>query len=150
MSRAITFHIEVEEESDSSFRFNYNNSSTGLPMNLTGFRAEMQVLPGYAGDQGSEPALIFTSEPNGGILLGGVYGTVDLFISYEDTKDKYWDQAKYTLYLINPAGGRSPFAKGFFTINRTTMKLRSSGLIDLSTGPTPDTPDNLGPGGVDS
>jgi hypothetical protein len=126
---AIPFNIEIEEESDESFRFNYAHNSTGLPMDLTGYRAEMQVRVGYAGLRGPEPVLTFTSEPGGGIVLGGPSGTVDLYVSYEDTRDKWWNQATYTLFLINPNGGRSP-------------------LPDVSEGEA--SPNNLGEGGLDS
>jgi hypothetical protein len=146
---AITFNIEIEEEADESFRFNYANDSTGLPMDLTGYRAEMQVRTGYSGNRNQEPAIIFTSEPGGGIVLGGTSGSVDLYISYEDTKDLWWTQAAYTLFLISPKGARNPLVKGFFTINRSATILQSTGLPDISTGSEP-SPNNLGEGGLDS
>lgn len=147
---AITFNIEIEEESDESFRFNYADDSTGLPMDLTGFRAEMQVRVGYSGNQSVQPVLTFTSEPGGGIVLGGTQGTVDLFISYEDTKDLYWNQGAYTLFLINPRGGRSPLVKGFFTVNQSVTRLLDTALPDDTNGTTVASPNNLGKGGLDS
>jgi hypothetical protein len=143
-------HIEVDQEADESIRFHYTNTSTGLPVDLTGFRAELQVRCGYEGNtQGTIPVLIYTSETNGGIVLGGVYGTIDLYISYEDTKDIVWNTGKYTLYLITPASARIPFAKGFFTVNPSSLMLLDTGLPNIVTG-TPAHPNNEGKGGLDS
>jgi hypothetical protein len=146
---AITFNIEIDEEADESFRFNYCNDSTGLPMDLTGYRAEVQVRAGYAGLKGPDPVLTFTSEPGGGIVLGGPAGTVDLYISYEDTVGKWWSQGSYTLFLINPKGGRSPLVKGFFTVNQSSSRLQHTQLPDISGGAAV-SPNNLGEGGLDS
>jgi hypothetical protein len=143
----ITYHIVIEEETDASFRFTYTNASTGLPMDLTGYRAEMQVRSGYSGDSVA-PVLTYTTENGGGIILGGTAGTVDIFIAYTDTEDMQWNMGKYTLYLINPNSGRIPFVKGFFTINKTTTLLRDTNLPNTSNSSSPH-PNNLGLGGTD-
>lgn len=149
MSNVVTFNMEIEEEADTSFRFNYNNNSTGLPMDLTGYRAEMQVRKNYSGDGQTDPVLVFTSDANGGIILGGISGTIDIFISYEDTMKQLWNHGVYTIVLISPHGGRAPFVKGFLTINRSSTKLESTGLLNIA-GTTPTHPNNLGKGGLDS
>jgi hypothetical protein len=150
MSNVVTFHIEVEEEADTSFRFNYNHNSTGLPMDLTGYRAEMQVRKGYTGSEQIEPLLVFTSDTNNGIVLGGPTGTIDIFISYEDTRNQTWDKALYTLTIITPHGARSPFVKGFFTINKGATLIIDSGLVNNTSGATIPSPNNNGKGGLDS
>lgn len=109
------YHIEVDEGSDTSTRFFYSNGSTGLPVDLTGYRAEMQVKQNYDGAHSPIVLLTYTSDIGGGIVLG-TQGTVDLFISYVDTTNTLWDKAIYDLYLYPPVGARNKFVKGFFTI----------------------------------
>jgi len=144
-------NLELDEESDESIRFFYTNSSTGLLIDLTGYRAEMTVRTGYDGSSwnNTTPALQYTTETGGGIVLGGVNGTVDVYISYEDTKGKEWTTAVYNLYLITPSSNRISFARGFFTINRSGVKLIDSALPNKAITPQP-SPNNLGEGGLDS
>lgn len=77
----------------------YKNEDYTL-VDLTGFTAEMQIRTGY----GVEPIVAILSTSNGGIVLGGVLGTIDLLISKEDTK--LLDVAVkniYDLELLSPS-----------------------------------------------
>jgi hypothetical protein len=120
------FHIEIEEETDVTKRFFYTNISTGLPIDLTGYKAELQVRERYEGTSNLEPVLTYSSETGGGIVLGGTNGTVDIFISYSDTLNKTWNNAVYSLILIAPSGARSLLVKGFFTILGGASKIATS------------------------
>lgn len=71
--------------------------------NLTGFTAELKIkrkLPN--GDLESTSIIELTTE-NGGITLGGLEGTVDLYISAEDTATLPSANAFYDLKLIKGA-----------------------------------------------
>ncbi len=151
MSTTQIFHIEIDQEADASFRFHYNNISTGLPTNLTGYRAEMHVRRNYTGSNEAETLLTYTSETGGGLVLGGAAGTVDLYISYEDTATVCWDKALYSIFLINPRGGRIPLVRGFFTVIQSVVKLSNTALPDISasqTTPWPH-PNNYDEGGLE-
>lgn len=68
---------------------------------LTGFTANLQIkrkLPN--GDLEATPIVELTTE-NGGITLGGLEGTIDLFISATDTGALPSANAFYDLKLIN-------------------------------------------------
>lgn len=112
----LTHHVEVNEGTDTSFRLFYINSSTGFPFDLTGYSAQMQVRCEYSGVDNPDAVLRFTSNPNEGIVIGGTAGTIDVYISYEDTSNQTWTRGNYDLFLISPTGARTRFVKGFFTI----------------------------------
>ncbi len=148
MSNVQVYHIEIDEETDFSARFIYTNLSTGLPMDLTGYRAEMQVRKGYDGVYQTLPIMTLTTETNGGIVLGGELGTIDIFIAYADTMEQDWNEGMYKLIIISPTSGRVPFARGFFTISPNVTRLANTALPNIVSG-TVTHPNNKGEGGLD-
>lgn len=81
---------------DSTFRESFIlRDSTSSPTDLTGYEAIMEIKDGNC-------IVLFTlSTTNGRITLGGVTGTVDLFISAADT-DFDLDAMTYEFSIIGP------------------------------------------------
>lgn len=79
------------------------NSITGLPalesdltpIDLTGCSARMQVRSSVD----SADVLLELTTANGGIMLGGALGTIDLYVSDEDTTALGWTAGVYDLEL---------------------------------------------------
>lgn len=70
------------------------------PMNLTGFTARMQIRKTV-----QDTAIVHTlTSENGGIILGGASGTVELNIPAATTATFTFDEAVYDLELISPTG----------------------------------------------
>jgi hypothetical protein len=86
------------------------------PYDLTGYRARMQV-------RDAAGALIadLTTE-NGGITLGGVAGTIDLYVSDEDTAVMSFTTAQYDLFLLAPNGDAIPIIAGKVTLTKGQTK----------------------------
>ena len=144
------YNIEISEETDYFIQFLYNNLSTGLPQNLTGYRAECQVRRHYSGEtNGNLLALDFTTTTGGGIVLGGTAGTIQWSIPYTATQNTDWYQGSYSMILIDPTSLRIPFVKGLFTIIRSNILLKNTSLPDITTGSST-LPNNQGLGGISS
>lgn len=145
------YDVEVQQETDFAAQFLYNDPSTGLPINLTGYRAELQVRCAYSRVNSPTPVLTYTSGMDGGLVLGAAAGTVSWYISYADTENTNWTQGIYNLILIAPNSARIPLVKGFFTIIPSTTRLSNTELPDIySTVQNPTQPNNLGAGGLDA
>lgn len=67
---------------------------------LSNYTASMVIRDEPEGD-----ALLTLNTSNGGIALGGVAGTVTLFIDESDTEDLAWSEGHYDLLLTAPSGG---------------------------------------------
>lgn len=145
------FHIEIEEESDYTTTLVYNEASTGLPVNLTGYRAELQARQNYDGQSNPIYDLTCNSDTDGGIVLG-TDGTINITIPYTKTVQLMWDTAVYDLFIYSPTGVRSKFVKGFMTILRSATHFANSTLVDISGTKTPPLahPNNFGAGATDA
>jgi hypothetical protein len=122
------FNIELEAESDLTLTFVYNDSITGLPVDLTGYKAEMQVRQKYDGYDNQNISLEFNTNVNGGITLGGTAGTVTLAIPSSATSQYTWTDGVYDLFLVSNTGVRTKFLKGFFTIIQNVTRSEQSSL----------------------
>jgi hypothetical protein len=150
-----TFHIVIDEESDWTETFVWQDELTGLPVPLTGYRAEIQVRTGSDGDTATalnNPRVVLTFTTDGEnppIVLGGTAGTIQVTIPYSATYQTYWNQAVYSLILVSPTGQRKEFLRGFFIIQPNASKLGTSTLENLATG-TVESPNNQGAQAQDS
>lgn len=88
----------------------YNPDKTLV--NLTGCSAKMQVRK----DAGASTLLLELSTQNGGLVLGGVSGTIDIFVSDEDTAGFTWGPAIYDLFINQPNGDRIKLCKGSWSV----------------------------------
>ena len=145
-----TFHIEIDEESDYTTSFTYINNSTGLPMDLTGYRADIQVKSTYNGESNGAADLVYTSDSGGGIVLSGVTGVITVYIPYTDTTGLNWTRATWNLFLYSPQGMRLKFVSGFFTVIPSANKVATNTLSDIHLSqPTPlAEPNNFGAGAI--
>jgi hypothetical protein len=119
--RRNVYNIEVPEGTDYSVSFIYADPLTGLPVDLTGYSADMKVRTNnngtYDGQSNPDFVLEFTTGSSpGGIVLGGTAGTVTLTVTAAQTTQLNWNRAVQELVLINSAGLRTVFFYGFFTI----------------------------------
>jgi hypothetical protein len=69
--------------------------SAGVPVNLTGYSARMQVRPSYE----SEETLASLTSAGGNITLGGALGTIIATISATDTQKLNIQEGVYDLEL---------------------------------------------------
>lgn len=72
---------------------------TEIPRNLSGYTAELVAKTGPGGS-----VLMTLDTQAGGITLGGSNGTIDLFMTDEETDALTWRSALYTLSLIDASG----------------------------------------------
>lgn len=88
----------------------YRNSKTGIPYDLTGFTAKMQVKTGNCEEGCSEPTTELSTE-NGRIVLGGIGGTVIFNIAEEDMAVLPCGQYFYDC-IINTGSTKIDYFKG--------------------------------------
>jgi hypothetical protein len=95
------FKVKLTIYQGSTFRWHatFKNGSPAVVTDLTGYTARMQARGSIA--DANPPLLTLTTE-NGGITLGGVLGTIDLFLSATATAAITWTEAVYDLELIGP------------------------------------------------
>lgn len=101
---AATYNILIEQGSVFNFDLVYKDDE-GTPINLTGYKARMQVRRRYSSDE----ALISLSSDAGSITLGGALGTIHAEASAQVTKNLDIKQGVYDLELIPPAGEADAF-----------------------------------------
>lgn len=125
------FHIVVDEEMDYTRTFVDVNPSTYVQNDLTNYTAELQVrvsdghFDSYSDPQ--IPALDLNTK-NGGIVLGGVLGTITVKITSAQTTNLNWNRGVYNLVLISPTGSRRQFMSGFFSVNAGATKIGQTQL----------------------
>lgn len=113
------FNIELEELTDSIVSIIYEDQATGLPIDLTGFSAIMELRYNF----GDGNVILTLTDTNQGIELGGVTGNIDMIFSRGQTDQRSaqmaWSRAAYDLILIDPQGNRKKIIKGFVTVARS-------------------------------
>jgi hypothetical protein len=139
-------NLVLQEECDYSETFVYLDPATNLPVDITNWRAELQVRVGPNGDFSSfnniNAQLVYNTDTSA-IVLGGTAGTITLTIPYKDTYQLYWMTGDYSLILVTPVGKRIPFLKGFLTVLANASKLGNSTLVNDAEG-TIASPNNKG------
>lgn len=124
MNRTTTFHIELIEGSDYSESFVYQDPVTTLPVDLTGWSADLKVRIAMNGtyDGYSTPDYVIElGTSTGEIVLGDTTGSVTINISADKTTGLNWNRAVYTLMLTDTGGKKHPLFEGFFTILGSTI-----------------------------
>jgi hypothetical protein len=96
------FKAKLVIDQGATFRkqFVWKTGTPAAPVNLTGYTARMQIRPAID----SATVLATLTTENGGITLGGVAGTIALFIAHTATTDYTWEDGVYDLELVTPAG----------------------------------------------
>jgi len=90
----------------------YTGSTITTPVrDLTGYSGQMLIT-----DFDTGAVLKTLTDGNGGVTLGGVSGTITLYISDEDTATETWDNGKYLLTITSPGGDTDPILYGAINI----------------------------------
>lgn len=89
----------------------------GAPINLTGFTARMQIRTPENGS-----ILLSLTTENGGIVLGGVAGTITLAITAAATAALDWVYGRYDLELISAGGEVTPLLEGRVILDREVTR----------------------------
>ena len=89
------------------------SAPSGTPIDLTGCTARMQVRS----DVGSPTALLSLTTENDGIVLGGALGTIELYVSDEDTAAITWDGGVWDLEIVHPGGEVTRLAQGSISVS---------------------------------
>lgn len=97
---AAKYKITIYQGESFSKVFTWKTGDPKNPVNLTGYTARMQVRKKY----GSATTLLSLTTENGGITLGGVAGTITLYISAMDTSAIDWTAGVYDLELVSAGG----------------------------------------------
>jgi len=96
----------------STFSKRLTYSIDDIPVDLTGYSARMQVRQNYY----SEDTVIDLSTGENGITLGGVAGTIDLFIDNDITKDFPPGSWLYDLEIESSGGIVGRLIEGNFVV----------------------------------
>jgi hypothetical protein len=105
--------FRFEQGATFDVRMTYRNKSTGSPFDLTGYTAIMSFKEN---PEDSSSWLELTTE-NGGITLGDALGTIDIYISPDDTQAITVLKSYYTLDLIY-SSNKYRILKGYITLSR--------------------------------
>lgn len=92
--------------------------STGAAIDLTGCTARMHIR---AKQPDASTLLTLTTE-NSRITLGGVAGTVDLFISDEDTAAITWTSGVWDLEIAHPNGDVTRLSEGSISVSKEVTR----------------------------
>lgn len=90
-----SYNIIIEQGATFRLRLTLKLPGDPEPMDLSGHIARMQIRTKVA----SDTVLYSLTTENGGITLGGVAGTIDLFISDEDTAAMTFRSGVYDLEI---------------------------------------------------
>lgn len=124
-----TFHLALDEGMDHTFKFIYLDESTLLPINLTGYRADLYVRMSPGSTQVLKGISSSYSYSDGSITLGSD-GMITLKISGDFTTDLNWSKGIYDVVLIDPDQNRVKIINGFVNIyNTNTFPLGYSPYI---------------------
>jgi len=116
MSQSLTqlYNIEIEEGTDYDLQITYTEPSTGLPVDLTNYTAEIIVeLKHFITANG----FYLKFDTTGGEIAAlDATGVINVNIPASATLNQGMFQGQYNLYVISPLSKRTKVAKGLFTI----------------------------------
>ena len=114
--------LNIETEKGSTFRhtLTWKSGAEGLetPVDLTNCTADMQIRP----SQQSDTILHQMTTENGGIILGGINGTIDLYISDVVSTGFDWNTGVYSLEITLANGDVKRLVRGRFTAYDETTR----------------------------
>lgn len=113
-----TFHLALDEGMDHTFKFIYTDESTLLPIDLTGYRADLYVRMSPGSTQVLKGISTSYSYADGSITLGSA-GEITLKISGAFTTEINWSKGIYDLVLTDPDQNLTKVLKGFVNIYNT-------------------------------
>jgi hypothetical protein len=124
------FNIEIQKNTSYELTFNFVDSVTLLPIDVTGCTASLTVRPDF-----TQPPAITLSTSSNNIYLGGVTGAVVAYFSPADTVYVDWVLAPFSLTLTDISSNKSILMKGFVTVVNTPFSAYANvGLSGIDTG----------------
>lgn len=108
-------NIEVEEGTDYSLIIDYTDSSTSLPVDLTGYTASLLV-----DDMMGVPDSFHTFTTEGGDLtIDAADGVINISIAKTVTDGLGFFRGFYNLYIVSPTPDftKTKLCKGFLTVS---------------------------------
>ena len=94
-------------------RLTWSAGTPAVPVDLTGCTARMQVRP----EVESSTVLLELTTANGGITLGGVAGTIELFVSDDASTLFTWTAGVWDLEIEFPGGDVRRLAQGSISVS---------------------------------
>lgn len=93
----MAFRVSLKIDQGATFRkrMTWKTGTPKVAVDLTGCTAVMQIRE----EVDSAAVLVELNTTDGGITLGGVNGTIDLYISDEDTAAFTWESGVYDLEI---------------------------------------------------
>ena len=94
-------------------RLTWSAGTPAVPVDLTGCTARMQVRP----EVESPMVLLELTTANGGIALGGVAGTIELYVSDDASTLFTWTAGVWDLEIEFPGGDVRRLAQGSISVS---------------------------------
>lgn len=116
---AFKANLAIDQGATFRKRFTWKSGTPAVPVNLTGYTARMQIRA----ELESAAILAELTTENGGIALGGVTGTIDLYLSHTDTTAYAWDSGVYDIELIAPNGDVLRRIKGSVSVSKEVTRV---------------------------
>jgi hypothetical protein len=107
-------NFEVDQNATFSFIVEYKDNN-GLPIDLTGSVAKMQVRDSKGGDK-----LAFTlTSPSGGIVITPLLGKLTIKMTPTQTSKLFYPKSSYDVMLTDSNSNKIKIVEGFLTLSRS-------------------------------
>jgi len=124
------FNIEIQKNTSYELTFNFVDSVTLLPIDVTGCTGSLTVRPDF-----TQPPTITLNTTAGNVYMAGVTGVVTAYFAPTDTVSVDWIQAPFSLTLTDISSNRSLLMKGFVTVVNTPFSAYANmGLSGVDNG----------------
>lgn len=108
-------NLEIDQGVSKNILITWLDGSTNLPMDLTGYTADLQVKQFY----GSPDVLLELSTANNKISLDAGPGTIVLIFTPADTQNMTVYEGVYELVMTRPDNSKVSFVRGLFTLTQS-------------------------------
>lgn len=107
-------NFEVDQNATFTFIVEYKDNN-GLPIDLTGATAKMQVRDTKGG---TKLAFSLTS-PSGGIIIDPTNGKLTIKITPTQTNKMFYPKSSYDIMVVDSNGNKIKLLEGFMTLSRS-------------------------------
>jgi len=105
--------LKIDQGSDFSKLSTWKTGTPAVPVDLTGCTAEAHVRPSIS----SDTKLLVLTTANGGIVLGGLDGTIEIVITAAQTEGSKWRSGVYDLEITFPSGRKRRLMSGSVSLS---------------------------------
>ena len=107
-------NFEVDQNATFSFIVEYKDNN-GLPINLTGATAKMQVR-----DQKGGTKLAFSlTSPSGGIVIDPTNGKITIKMTPTQTSKLFYPKSSYDIMVTDSNANKIKLLEGYMTLSRS-------------------------------